>query len=93
MISTKFLVHSRPNYDRLIAGSELTKMNLCQAVNNAMDTAMAEDGGALVFGEDVAFGGVFRCTVGLQQKYGGPFLLTPSLPESNLFVKRATRRT
>jgi len=25
---------------------------------------------AVVFGEDVAFGGVFRCTVGLRQKYG-----------------------
>jgi len=25
---------------------------------------------AVVFGEDVAFGGVFRCTVGLTQKYG-----------------------
>jgi len=24
----------------------------------------------VVFGLDVAFGGVFRCTVGLQQKYG-----------------------
>jgi len=24
----------------------------------------------VVFGEDVAFGGVFRCTVGLRQKYG-----------------------
>lgn len=23
-----------------------------------------------VFGEDVAFGGVFRCTVGLKDKYG-----------------------
>jgi len=25
---------------------------------------------AVVFGEDVAFGGVFRCTVGLREKYG-----------------------
>ena len=24
----------------------------------------------VVFGEDVAFGGVFRCTVGLKDKYG-----------------------
>ena len=24
----------------------------------------------MVFGEDVAFGGVFRCTVGLRDKYG-----------------------
>lgn len=24
----------------------------------------------VIFGEDVAFGGVFRCTVGLSDKYG-----------------------
>ena len=24
----------------------------------------------VVFGEDVAFGGVFRCSVGLREKYG-----------------------
>lgn len=53
-----------------IAGADKTKMNLCQAVNNAMDIAMASDKSALVFGEDVAFGGVFRCTLGLQDKYG-----------------------
>ena len=25
---------------------------------------------SVIFGEDVAFGGVFRCTVGLRDKYG-----------------------
>ena len=25
---------------------------------------------ALVFGEDIGFGGVFRCTIGLQEKFG-----------------------
>ena len=29
----------------------------------------------VIFGEDVAFGGVFRCTVGLADKYGA-FLMT-----------------
>lgn len=27
----------------------------------------------VIFGEDVAFGGVFRCTVGLRDKYGEYF--------------------
>lgn len=27
----------------------------------------------VIFGEDVAFGGVFRCTVGLKDKYGSLF--------------------
>lgn len=29
----------------------------------------------VIFGEDVAFGGVFRCTVGLRDKYGEYFSL------------------
>lgn len=46
------------------------KMNLFQSVTNAMDIAMESDKSAVVFGEDVNFGGVFRCTMGLAEKYG-----------------------
>eukprot|EP00126_Sphaerothecum_destruens_P015639 Sdes_comp9671_c0_seq1m1174 len=49
---------------------ETKKMNLFTAINNAMDIALASDDSAVVFGEDVAFGGVFRCTVDLCKKYG-----------------------
>lgn len=46
-------------------------MNLLQAINNALDIAMEENDRALCFGEDVGhFGGVFRATSGLQEKYG-----------------------
>ena len=38
-----------------------------------MDIACATDKSTVIFGEDVAFGGVFRCTVGLQEKYGKEF--------------------
>ncbi|EDR14909.1 uncharacterized protein LACBIDRAFT_319398 [Laccaria bicolor S238N-H82] len=34
-----------------------------QAVRDAMSIALAKDDSAVVFGEDVAFGGVFRCTM------------------------------
>nr|XP_031302635.1 2-oxoisovalerate dehydrogenase subunit beta, mitochondrial-like [Camelus dromedarius] len=46
------------------------KMNLFQAVTSALDNSLAKDPTAVIFGEDVAFGGVFRCTVGLRDKYG-----------------------
>jgi 2-oxoisovalerate dehydrogenase E1 component beta subunit len=49
---------------------ETTKMNLFQSVTNALDISLSSDKSAVVFGEDVAFGGVFRCTVGLKDKYG-----------------------
>ncbi len=46
-------------------------MNMIEAINNAMDVAMARDDRVVVFGEDVGyFGGVFRATAGLQKKYG-----------------------
>lgn len=39
---------------------DVQKMNMFQAINNAMDLALEEDSSALLFGEDVGFGGVFR---------------------------------
>ena len=44
---------------------------MIEAIRSAMDVSMARDNNVVVFGEDVGyFGGVFRCTQGLQQKYG-----------------------
>lgn len=49
----------------------MAEMNLLQAVNSALDTAMATDDKVICFGEDVGgFGGVFRATSHLQEKYG-----------------------
>ena len=45
-------------------------MNLTATITNALDIAMADDDKAIIFGEDVKFGGVFRCTMGLNEKYG-----------------------
>jgi 2-oxoisovalerate dehydrogenase E1 component beta subunit len=49
----------------------MAQMNLLHAINNALDLAMAKNERVLCFGEDVGhFGGVFRSTSGLQEKYG-----------------------
>jgi len=49
----------------------MAQMNLLQAINNALDTVMTENERAVCFGEDVGhFGGVFRATSGLQEKFG-----------------------
>lgn len=46
-------------------------MSMVQAINSALDVCMGRDPDVLVLGEDVGyFGGVFRCTEGLQRKYG-----------------------
>lgn len=49
----------------------MAKMNMLQAVNSALITAMTENEKVMVFGEDVGhFGGVFRATSNLQEKFG-----------------------
>lgn len=49
----------------------MPQMTMIEAIREAHDIAMARDGRVVVFGEDVGyFGGVFRCTAGLQEKYG-----------------------
>jgi 2-oxoisovalerate dehydrogenase E1 component beta subunit len=44
--------------------AERKELNLFMAINNAMDIAMETDPTATLFGEDVKFGGVFRCSLG-----------------------------
>ena len=63
---------------------EFTKMNMCQAITNALDTVLAADEKAVVFGEDVAFGGVFRCTLNLSQKYGQDRVFNTPLTEQGI---------
>ena len=49
----------------------MAHMTMIEAIQNAQDIMMERDDGVVVFGEDVGyFGGVFRCTAGLQEKYG-----------------------
>jgi 2-oxoisovalerate dehydrogenase E1 component subunit beta len=49
----------------------MARMTMIQSIRSAMDNAMGQDENVVVFGEDVGyFGGVFRCTEGLQKKYG-----------------------
>ncbi|KAJ1522225.1 hypothetical protein ONE63_002533 [Megalurothrips usitatus] len=60
------------------------RLNMFQAINNALDTALKKDDTAVIFGEDVAFGGVFRCTLGLQDKYGKDRVFNTPLSEQGI---------
>src|ERR671933_1670155 len=49
----------------------MPRRTMVEAIRDALDVMMARDPRVVVFGEDVGyFGGVFRCTEGLQRKYG-----------------------
>ncbi|MDN2580832.1 alpha-ketoacid dehydrogenase subunit beta [Aquibium sp. ELW1220] len=49
----------------------MPRMTMIEAIRDAHVVAMERDGKVVVFGEDVGyFGGVFRCTQGLQEGFG-----------------------
>lgn len=64
--------------------STTKRMNLFQAINDALSTALAEDENVIIFGEDVAFGGVFRCTMKLAEQYGGERVFNTPLTEQGI---------
>jgi hypothetical protein len=60
------------------------RLNLCQAVNEGLRFALREDKRVLCFGEDVAFGGVFRCTTNLQTEFGDDRVFNTPLTEQGI---------
>lgn len=64
--------------------SQLQKMNLFTSIQNSLDIALEKDSSAIIFGEDVKFGGVFRCTMGLNEKYGTDRVFNTPLSEQGI---------
>jgi len=60
-------------------------MSMIQALRSAMDVMLARDADVVVYGQDVGyFGGVFRCTDGLQKKYGKTRVFDAPISESGI---------
>lgn len=52
-------------------GTDMARMTMIEAIRDAHTLAMEADDDVVVMGEDVGyFGGVFRCTAGLQKRFG-----------------------
>src|SRR5690606_29000226 len=63
----------------------VTRRSMVEAIRDAHDVAMERDPSVVVFGQDVGyFGGVFRCTQGLQQKYGTHRCFDSPITESGI---------
>lgn len=59
-------------------------MNLYTAIQSALAVALETDKKVMVFGEDVAFGGVFRCTMGLRERFGSVRVFNTPLSEQGI---------
>ena len=61
----------------------MARMTMIEALRSAMDVMLARDPDVIVFGEDVGyFGGVFRCTAGLQAAHGEERVFDTPINES-----------
>jgi 2-oxoisovalerate dehydrogenase E1 component beta subunit len=66
------------------AAAAPVRANMFTAINDAMRIALETDDTAIVLGEDVAFGGVFRCTVGLREQFGPERIFNTPLTEQGI---------
>ena len=63
----------------------MPRKTMVEAIRDAMDVCMQRDDNVVVFGQDVGyFGGVFRCTQGLQQKFGSSRCFDTPISESGI---------
>ena len=63
----------------------MSAMPMNVAIRSAMDVMLQRDDDVVVFGEDVGFfGGVFRCTDGLQAKYGSHRVFDTPIAEGGI---------
>ena len=63
----------------------MAQMNMIEAIRSALDVMMEKDPNVVILGEDVGyFGGVFRCTDGLQHKYGEHRVIDAPIAEGGI---------
>jgi 2-oxoisovalerate dehydrogenase E1 component beta subunit len=63
----------------------MAQMNMIEAIRSALDIVMDKDPNVVIMGEDVGyFGGVFRCTDGLQRKYGEHRVIDAPIAEGGI---------
>ena len=64
--------------------TDITRQNLFTAINAAIADALRSDKNVLVFGEDITFGGVFRCSQGLSANFGPDRVFNAPLNEQGI---------
>jgi len=77
-----FSASAMPEQESQPVGEE--RMNMFMAINDAMRIALETDKDAVLFGEDVGFGGVFRCSTNLRNEFGRDRVFNTPLCEQGI---------
>ena len=64
--------------------SKTVRQTLHEAVNSALRHALTADDSVILFGEDVSFGGVFRCSANLASDFGASRVFNTPLSEQGI---------
>ena len=63
----------------------MAQMNMIEAIRSALDVMMDKDPNVVLLGQDIGyFGGVFRCTDGLQRKFGEHRVIDAPISEGGI---------
>eukprot|EP01120_Amphizonella_sp_Union-15-10_P017208 TRINITY_DN9495_c0_g1_i1.p1 TRINITY_DN9495_c0_g1~~TRINITY_DN9495_c0_g1_i1.p1 ORF type:complete len:378 (-),score=56.49 TRINITY_DN9495_c0_g1_i1:22-1155(-) len=73
-----------PSADTQHLTGKREKLNLVSAINNALHIALESDQTVCAFGEDVTFGGVFRASLGLRNRFGPDRVFNTPLSEQGI---------
>lgn len=60
------------------------KKNMVQSINDALHVALKKHSSLIMIGEDLAFGGVFRCTSGLLKEFGSKRIINSPITEQGI---------
>lgn len=75
---------ANPELSQEARNGTTSRINLFSAVNAALAHALRSDDRVLLFGEDVAFGGVFRCSMNLASEFGEGRVFNTPLSEQGI---------
>nr|OQO20198.1 hypothetical protein B0A51_12624 [Rachicladosporium sp. CCFEE 5018] len=75
---------SNPELSAEARNGTASRQNLFQSINSALGHALRTDQRTLLFGEDVAFGGVFRCSMKLAEEFGDARVFNTPLTEQGI---------
>jgi 2-oxoisovalerate dehydrogenase E1 component beta subunit len=75
---------SNPELSKAARSGKTKQLSLHEAINSALRSALTTDDSVIILGEDVSFGGVFRCSADLATDFGGQRVFNTPLCEQGI---------